>query len=401
MTAQKDTKSGNHWIQLFIILFAISSSTIAMFKVATVMDSLMAEFSLNAAQGGLITSIFSVVPIFLAIPVGVIIARYGSWKVGLLGMSCVVIGSLIGIYSHSLTPLLVSRVIEGVAMAFFINLGPYIVNNLFEPERRGTAMGILLSFISVGQFIVFAAAPSIVSATGGWRGVWWFTVVYAMVFIVIWALGLRRLDKGASDPGDKDEAAGEKIDVSLVLKNADVWIITAAILLYSISQQGALSFISSFLTNGKGIDAAAASHITSLIGIVGIFAMVISGTLSDKLRSRKWMTVILSLICGAVYFIFPQFPAGMAVAGIVLFSLSVNMIPSLYFLAIGEANDNPGGIALSTAILTTGQFIGTFIGSILFGILLDKMGWTAAFDVFGVIIAANGILFIFLRKVKR
>ena len=80
---EKNKKYSNSWLLLVIVLLAATAPAFSMFKVAPVMDSLMADLTINAAQGGLISTSFSLVPILLSIPVGVIVSKYGNWKFGL------------------------------------------------------------------------------------------------------------------------------------------------------------------------------------------------------------------------------------------------------------------------------------------------------------------------------
>ena len=74
----RNKKYSDSWLLLAIVLLAATAPAFSMFKVAPVMDSVMADLSITAAEGGLISTSFSLVPIFLSIPVGVIVSKYGN-----------------------------------------------------------------------------------------------------------------------------------------------------------------------------------------------------------------------------------------------------------------------------------------------------------------------------------
>lgn len=386
------------WIMLIIILLAATAAPMAMFKVPTVMSDICEEFAINATQGGLVFSIFSLVPIFLAIPAGIIVAKYGNWKLGLVALACLIGGSVIGIYSNSLTPLLISRIVEGVAMTLLATIGPNIVNQLFKPEQQGKAMGLFLCYIALGQTVMYNVSPYIVNAFGGWRSVWWFTAIYSALFIVLWFFLLRKTDKPEMVILEENR---EKKPIGSVLGNMDVWIITIVFVLFMIGLQGALNFLSTFFAEVKGMDSAQATQIVGLQGIVGCIALVLSGIISDKLNSRKWMTIILLVICGGVYASIPFFPISAAVLVVLLLGFFSNMVPSVIFAAIPEVNTDSSTIGLAIGILTTGQFVGIFLSTILFGMFVDNVGWTAAYIFAGATAVLGALLMLGVKKIKR
>ena len=398
MNMENKQNSTYSWIVLIIVLLAATAAPLAMFKVPTVMSNICEEFGINATQGGLVFSIFSLVPIFLAIPVGIIVAKYGNWKLGLVALACLIGGSVIGICSTSLTPLLISRVIEGVAMTLLATIGPNIVNQLFEPEQRGKAMGLFLCYIALGQTVMYNASPYIVNMFGGWRSVWWFTVIYSVVFILLWFFVLKKADKPEAVAL---KTKSEKMPMGSVLKNMDVWIITIVFILFMIGLQGALNFLSTFFAEVKGMDSGQATQIVGLQGIVGCVALVLSGIISDKLNSRKWMTIVLLIICGGVYASIPFFPISAAVLVVLLLGFFSNMVPSVVFAAIPVVKTDSRSIGLAIRVLTTGQFIGIFLSTILFGMFVDNIGWTSAYIFAGATAILGALLMLGVKKLKR
>ena len=113
-----ETKNpGNPWIMLLLVLLASIAPPLAMFKVAPVMEMIQNEYAITAAQGGLVSTLFSLVPIILSIPVGILVSKYGNYRLGLAALLFVIAGSGLGAVSGSLSILLVSRIVEGIGMA--------------------------------------------------------------------------------------------------------------------------------------------------------------------------------------------------------------------------------------------------------------------------------------------
>ena len=58
-------------------------------------------------------------------------------------------------------------------------------------------------------------------------------------------------------------------------------------------------------------------------------------------------------------------------------------------------------IGLAIGILTTGQFVGIFLSTILFGMFVDNVGWSAAYIFAGATAILAALLMFGVKKVKR
>ncbi len=398
-------RSYNSWFIMIIVLLAATAAPLAMFKVSTVLTDIQNELGITSTEGGFIFSVFSLVPIFLAIPVGMIVNKFGNRKLGIVALICLIVGSAAGIISSSYGGLIISRIIEGVAMTLLATVGPNIVTRAFAPEKRGKAMGLFLCYIALGQTVVFNIAPTITGAFGGWKSLWWFTAIYSAVVLILWIVFIKddkesvKTEKEVKKEVKKDEISSGS--VMTVIKNADVWFITISFILFMIALQGVINFLSTYFTEVVGLDSAYATRIVGAQGIVGCIALVVSGTISDKLNTRKWMSVILMIVCGIIYAATPYTGASAALIIVLLIGFFANMVPSVIFSAITYIDKNPETIGLSIGILTTGQFIGTFLSTIIFGGIVDSAGWTMAFIVSAVVSIVGGIFVVFIRSLKK
>lgn len=180
----------------------------------------------------------------------------------------------------------------------------------------------------------------------------------------------------------------------------DIWIITLVFCMFMVSLQGVMIFLPTFLAKVKGMEMGTATQLSGLIGLIGLFTLVLAGTLSDKLKSRKWLTVVLMIISGLVYASIPNFPASIVIA-IVLVGIFPNMVPPVIFTGASEVVDDPRTMGLAMGILTTGQFIGLFMSTLLFGMFVDTLGWTQAYYFAAAVSIFGGLLMIGVRKISR
>ncbi|MBX9035186.1 MFS transporter [Gordonibacter massiliensis (ex Traore et al. 2017)] len=369
---------------LFMMLMSMTAGAMCLNKVAPIVPVLTESMGLSGAgQAGLLMSVFVFSGIFLAIPSGVIIAKLGYYKTGVIALAAILAGSVVGALDLGYAVMLGSRIVEGVGLILLMTLGPAAVASSFDDKRRGSAMGLLMCFMAFGQIAMFNLAPRIAEA-GAWENVWWFTAAYAVVFLVVWVVALRNLDAslaaaGAPSGTEADAAAGPaKLFSKDVFLNKGVWLIGITLMVYLIAEQGVISFLPTYLAEVRGMDAAAASSIVSIAPLVGIPVGIVAGMVSDKMGSRKKPLGVLMLASAVTYALMPTFPTGVFVVLVVLFGIAVMGIVGLCFSAVAELVPPAQG-DMAVALLNTFQWVGIFLSSSLVGLLIEAFGWDVMF----------------------
>lgn len=73
------------------------SGAICLNKVAPILSNIVTELNIaNSTQSGLLISVFTFTGIFLSIPMGVLITKYGTFKTGVYSLISIIAGSVIG-----------------------------------------------------------------------------------------------------------------------------------------------------------------------------------------------------------------------------------------------------------------------------------------------------------------
>lgn len=382
---------------MFLVLLVAIAGPLAFFKVSPILPSLMGALSLNNTQGGLINAtVFSLAGIVMAIPGGIIVSRLGNWLSGLIALFSIIVGALIGIFADSITPLIFSRIIEGVGLIFMTLVGPNVIAQAISPKKRGLAMGIFMTFMSIGCIIAYNVAPRLVEPYG-WQGAWWFTGIYALIFFIIWLL-LKKIVGAHQAPAAAETPAQAPVRLSDVLKVKEVWLIIIMFAIYMISFEGVFLFLPTFMVTVDGFDQAVASSLASIAGFVGILGSILGGIISDKLHTRKWMIFFYLIILGVLYILIPYIPNSLFVVMIILLGLFANGLPPIAFTAVTEVV-NPQLIAMAIGMITLMQFIGLFFSTTIFGLFVDGPGWTAAF-IFCAVISVIGAFFVLAKKIR-
>lgn len=388
-----------------MMLMSMTAGAMCLNKVAPILPTLIQSMQLTGeGQAGLLISVFVFSGIFLAIPGGVIITRFGFYKTGIVALAALLVGSVTGAFDLGYVPMLVSRVIEGVGLIFLMTLGPAAVSGVFTDAKRGSAMGLLMCFMAFGQIAMFNLAPRI-AETGIWQTIWWGTAAYAVVFLVLWALLLRNLDSSLAGGDDETAAAGDatpeksSLFPKEVFLNPGIMLIGLTLLIYLIAEQGVISFLPTYLTDVRGLDAAAAGSIVSIAPLVGIPVGIIVGVISDKVGSRKWPLGILMLASAVTYALMPSFPTAIFLLLVILFGVAVMGIVGLCFSAVAElVPPRHGGMAIS--LLNTYQWVGIFLSSTLVGVFIENFGWDPMFYIMVPLTVVGAICSFVVKKLR-
>lgn len=377
LNTQPKDKSVSPGMVLTLMLMSMTAGALCLNKVGPIMSPIMSSLALTSeAQAGMLISVFVFSGVILALPVGMIITRFGMFVTGLIALLATLLGSVLGALAGGYALMLFGRLIEGVGLVFLGTIGPVAVGSTFSDKNRGSAMGLLMCYMAFGQIIMFNLAPRI-AARGDWRTIWWLTAAFTLAVLVLWLVFARSLP--GAQPANASQSSGEKNALGAVLRNKNVWMVGIALTLFLIPQQGVIGFLTRYLSDVRGIEATMAGSLVSVASIVGIPVGMIVGALADKIGSRKIPLCVLLVACAVVYAIMPNYPTSSYIIMIILYGIATMGIVGLTFSTVPDVIEKPEHGNVAVAVVNMMLWAGIFISSVLFGLLVDKMGWNAAF----------------------
>ncbi|MGI6203903.1 MAG: CynX/NimT family MFS transporter [Anaerovoracaceae bacterium] len=394
-------KHHSPWLILVIMLISMMAGAMCMNKVSPVLSYMVEDLGItSSAQSGLLISIFTFTGILLSIPMGVLITKYGTYKTGLFSLLALIIGSILGAIAPNYGVMLVSRLIEGIGLMFLGAIGPAAVAVSFAGRKSGTAMGLLMCYMSFGQILALNLAP-IMAENGSWRNFWQFSAVFGIVALVLWIIFIRGFDDANSGEGEKVEDSTPTATATLsdVMKNGSVWLICITFMIYMLVHFGVFSYLPTYMTQVGGIDATKAGTLTSIASLVGIPIGILGGVIADKSGSIKKPltgTVILFAILVAVT---PMFSAKSYFLYVLLYGIVAMAEAGLSFTAVTKVVPTVQS-AVASATLNMAQWIGAFLSTIVFGALLDAFGWNTTFHVMAAIAVIGVLTSAFNRKLQ-
>ncbi len=395
----KQKKKISPTLILVIMLISMTSGAICMNKVAPVLTNIMSDLQISSsARAGLLMSVFTLAGIFLSIPMGVLVTKFGTFKTGLGSLLAIIAGCILGAVATDYNMMLVSRVIEGIGLMFLGTIGPAAVAQSYSDRKRGVAMGILMCYMSFGQILALNIAP-VFATISSWKNFWWMNAAVGMVALVLWVIFIKEFDNQTSDLGSVSENAEQNPSIWDVMKNGSVWLVCIEFVCYMIVHMGVFNYLPTYLTEVAGMSATYAGTLTSVASLIGIPVGILGGMLADKWGSIKKPLAIMMILFALLIFCTPIFSGSAFVLYIILYGVLAMAEAGLSFTAVTiVVRSEESGLA--SAFMNTAQWVGAFLSTMIFGALLDSFGWSMSFRIMAPIALIGGIAVLLNKKLN-
>lgn len=167
-----------------VLIIACMASFITPFLASSVnvaLPTINADFAVpdQALLGWIVTGFLLSAAVFV-VPFGRIADIFGRKKIFVLGLSIIVVSSLLCSISSSVQMLIASRVIEGLGSAMIFGTSIAILTSVFPAQERGKVLGINVAIVYLGA----STGPllgGIITAYAGWRFIYAGIMIYALL----------------------------------------------------------------------------------------------------------------------------------------------------------------------------------------------------------------------------
>jgi len=366
-------------VGLVVLLVGLSVSCIQ-YKVPTIMTTIAPAWGLSNDASSWLMSIFTLVGIFVSLPAGGLAQRFGFKPMMLASSMLIIIGSAIGLASgHNGIVLIASRAIEGIALTFITACAPIAVQQCVRPEKIGTAMGIWGCWGNGGAVLAALLTPQFFGVAG-FEGVWIVFAVFAAVAAVVLAVFIkqpkaaREAATGAAAKAAASQAAGASVEKpryrELVSKDVVLYLVGFAVLnIIMLAMLGMLPSV--LMLPEKGFSMEAAGFASTLASLLALVSTPVAGIIADKIGRIKPLLLLTYAVLGPCLFLmYTQtgafFWTGAVLLGAVGFG-SVGLCIAGWMQVVPRPELVPIAMGVFTFVQCVGQFLGTFLVSLLLG----------------------------------
>lgn len=362
--------------------------------------------SLNVDQSSiqLLSSVFSISGIFLALPGGAIMSKFGAKNLAIALMGCLALGNLVGyFFIDNYTILFLTRIIEGVSFAMFLTVAMVYISHWFGDKGSGTALGIFGTYSALGSMMILNIAIPIVNLTG-YRSVWLLLVVLSLITMVLFVIFLDPIET------TPDTNKGKTNFLKEALSNKKIWVVALA--------QGCMTFIIfTFIQVSPMMFKAVyelsdvqANWWASLLGTFGIPTGILAGILIDKTKRPIRVGMI-----GFVFMAIAMFVStNLLLGGTLKAAMPFIFLLFLFVLSIGISNAYTANMIMAStmsripeitgynvSIVNTIYYLIIVIGSPLTMKVVVSSGWNAGAMLLTSVSILGFILLLVLSRMSK
>jgi len=355
--------SNYRWVVLFASFFTFVAFAFVFQLIPPILKTFQEDFGLGEAESGLLMSMVVVPRIFLALPAGFVINRYGFRSLGFLSIFLVAVGSFTTALAGTFLTALAGRFILGVGGAFIIVGMPTVIPQWFSHKDLGKAMGIYGTNMPVATITAFPTA-TILEQNFGWHYPFYVGTAVAIVAAIIFWVAVRE----GPFKGERKTSGPE--EVKLAVKNAEVWKASLVWMFFNTTAIAFLSWAPTLFQTYKDLDQLSASLLTSVLMYAAVMCVPLFGWASDKSDRRKPFLVFGSLLLGfALIATAYAFDLALGFSVIVLGIAAAMVPPIVMTIPASSLPPNLAGTAFS--IVTLCQNIGITFSAPLAGYLIQ------------------------------
>jgi predicted MFS family arabinose efflux permease len=320
----------------------------------------------SLALVGVALGIYGLTQAALQIPFGWLSDRYGRKPILYAGLLLFAAGSLICAASASPGAMIFGRALQGAGAISGVVIA--MAADLTRDSQRGKAMAIIGSTIGVSFALSFAISPFL-GATIGVPGIFAMTAGLAVAAVAVVAFVVP----------DVEEHEAPRVDVPFreVLANRELLRLDVGIFVLHVVLM-ALFIVVPIALKQAGV--APAKHAWVYLGAVGagfVFALpAIVGRAAHAHERRFFLGAISLLAASIVALMFGMAElAGICVALVIFFTAFNVLEARLPSLVARHAPVGAKGAA--TGVYSSVQFLGTFVGGALGGVIAQHAGFLA------------------------
>lgn len=368
-------------LALFAAAFAIGSSE---FVIAGILPAVSTDLSISIPTAGLLVSLYA-----LGVAIGgpllaTFTGRFPRKPLLLIYVSIFTIGYVLCALAPNYPMLLIWRVLIALIHGAYFGTAMIVATSIVPENRRGFAIGLILSGLTVANIIGVPIGTAIGTALG-WRATFW--AVAALGVVAFGAISVLV----PADHAHNAERANLVAEIK-ALGREPVYSSLAIIILQTIGQFALFTYISPLLTTVSGIGLNTVPWLLLLIGVGSTIGVLLGGRLADW-RLMASLTGILAVQVLVYLLMVPFAPSPWIMGALVLVygALAFAFGSPVQTRILGNTRDAP---LLAASLIPSAFNVAIALGAWLGGTLIDRgfsygvLPWVGVIGSAGAVVVA-------------
>ena len=361
--------SSYRWVMAGLSLAAHLVLGLNLFGIAPLLPLVIEDYQISRLAAGLLVSLPMLIAAALGIPGGMLVSTIGVRRANLIGWFAMAILAL-SFLSPNFAAMLSLRLAYGVGLAMTITATGPLLMGWFSQKEVLVMNALNTAIVSLGVAASVAGAAPLAGITD-WKMAMSIFGVLGVAGTVAWAFAGRDAPFTGSRPAPisfrraMGVLSGRTV-ILLVLTDAGILVQYTAL----------TGWLPTFFNERRGMSLAEAGLVTGMLPFIGVFAVLLGGTLPLRFGSARPIFLISGLAAGLGgigTFLLPG-TVGIYVSAVVLGFGSWFYVPLLLTLPLRLADITPQNLAVIYGSIMTFSGMAMFISPILAGAFRDFSG---------------------------
>jgi MFS transporter, DHA1 family, solute carrier family 18 (vesicular amine transporter), member 1/2 len=369
-----------------LVTFATFTDIVAWAIAIPVLPDMSRRLGASPTTIGLLFASFGVTLVSVSIPAGALSDRTGRKMPIVAGLVALAAATLLFAFATSLPWLFAARLVQGAADGVTWVVGFALIADLYGPEERGRAAGIVMSGTSVAVVI----GPSLggwLYEAGGIRLPFMFVTLLAAIatagFVAL------RVPRGPSNR--------EIVPVAAVVTTPSVAACAAAVVVLAATLSMYEPVLALHLSASLGIGPARIGYVFGAAAVATAILNPIYGRVADRVGARRLTMVGLGLAGATIPLlsVISNYPSAIAMYVLQASMAALAITPSLAYMGEAVAEAGLGSFGVGYGLYNMAWGVGLLSGPAIGGFLYERLGftrltlWWAPFVVLTVVLLAR------------
>lgn len=363
------------------------------------MSMIIAEFHIDLATGGLISSITNIGMLIGGVIFGILADKFGRVRVFTYTVLLFAVGTALTGFAANVEQVYASRFIAGIGAGGEYGIGMALVAEAWPKHKQGRAS----SYVSIGaQFGVILAAllSSLILPVFGWRALF-FVGIIPVIFAFIVRRNLNESPEWLKAQKEKTAVVknnGKLRQLFATPKTAMTTISLAVMATVQIAgYNGLMIWLPSMLQQSQGLSVSSSALWTISTAVGMIIGMLTFGQFMDRFGSKRTFGIfLLASACAVFLYSYAEGSAGLLIGGAVVGFFSNGMFAGYGALISSHYSVEVRSTATNT-IFNFGRALGG-LSPILVGYLLQNYDMTVAMTYLAGLYCISFIFMVSLKK---
>ena len=337
---------------------------------------LIQEYGISRGSAGWYASAAPIAVAILAVPIGIVGARFSLKKLFAVGALLQAAGIFAPLCS-SYGLILLIRILYAIGTAITVPIATAIMAEWFTARELPFMNGITVSFVSLGNTLAYVATVPLATILF-WRAPITIYGAFAFSCAAAWIIFGRDHVKGKQTVSAIQMPSPQKLKLNMkkALTQRSTVILALAVMGAWCLTNAMGSWLPTYYNEVFNMSLTTSSSITAIITITGVAASIAGGILTMRIGRRKPFLRISGIFMGMLALASILFNNHVAIfLGVAFFGFFANLQnASIYTIPMELPDISPRTGAVVFSLMLAGGNFGNFMGPLIVGYAVDLTG---------------------------